>query len=108
MSVRPISPIHPITPTKREMKEPDKNNPRPDNIQLVQQALTAAKPWGLEAEVMWSALTFAAEANAHGQTMEEVLDAALGEWDIDLDDSHNELPRKGQMYSEDGSVNKLI
>jgi len=36
----------------------------------------------MAAEVMWSALTMAAEANEHGRTMEQVLDAALGEWDI--------------------------
>lgn len=58
------------------------NNPRPANIQLIEQTLAAARPWGLEAEVMWSALTMAAEANEHGQTMEEVLEAALGEWDV--------------------------
>ena len=60
----------------------DPNNPRPSNIQLVEQTLTAARPWGLEAEVMWSALTLAAEANEHGRTMEQVLEAALGEWDL--------------------------
>ncbi len=82
MRINPISPIYPITPTKREVKEPNKNSPRPANIQLVEQALAAARPWGLEAEVMWSALTLAAEANEHNQTMEQVLDAALDEWDI--------------------------
>jgi predicted transcriptional regulator len=60
----------------------DKNNPRPENIQLCEQALAAARPWGLEAEVMWSALNAAVEANEHGKTMEEVLEGALGEWDI--------------------------
>ena len=82
MRINPISPIYPITPTKREVKEPNPNLPRPANIQLVEQALAAARPWGLEAEVMWSALTLAAEANEHGRTMEQVLDAALDEWDI--------------------------
>jgi len=82
MNVKPISSTYPIKQTKREMKQPDKNNPRPSNIQLVEQALVAARPWGLEAEVMWSALTMAAEANEHGLTMEDVLDAALGEWDV--------------------------
>ena len=62
--------------------EVDLNNPRPANIQLIEQTLAAARPWGLEAEVMWSALTMAAEANAHNETMEDVLEAALGEWDI--------------------------
>ena len=49
---------------------------------LVEQTLSVARPWKLEAEVMWSALTMAAEANEHGLTMEDVLDAALGVWDL--------------------------
>ena len=80
------------------MKQPDKNSPRPSNIQLVEQALAAARPWGLEAEVMWSALTMAAEANEHGVTMEDVLDAALGEWDLDLDHPLTKSD-EGQMYN---------
>ena len=49
---------------------------------LVKETLDKAKKYGLETEVMYSALVIAAEANEHGQTMEEVLSAALGEWDI--------------------------
>ena len=62
--------------------EVNKNNPRPAKIQLVEQALAAARPWGLEAEVMWSALNAAAEANEHGKSFERVLEEALGEWDL--------------------------
>lgn len=62
--------------------EVNKNSPRPSDIQLVEQALKMARPWGLEAEVMWSALIAAAEANEHGRTMEEVLVEALDEWDL--------------------------
>jgi 3-hydroxyisobutyrate dehydrogenase-like beta-hydroxyacid dehydrogenase len=51
-------------------------------LKRVQETLLLARRHGLEAEVMYSALTMAAEANEHGQTMEQVLDAALGEWDI--------------------------
>ena len=51
-------------------------------LQLIAETLDRANAHGLEAEVMWSALTIAAEANEHGQTMEQVLEAALGEWDI--------------------------
>ena len=58
------------------------NSPRPLPIQKVEAVLKKARPWGLEAEVMWSALTIAAEANAHGKTMDEVLEAALIEWDL--------------------------
>ena len=57
-------------------------SPRPPDCQLIEQALERARPWGLEAEVMWSAMTFAAEANDHGKTMEEVLTEALDEWDV--------------------------
>ena len=65
------------------MKEPDKKIfARPANLQAVELALAAARPHKLEAEVMWSALTMAAEANEHGLTMEQVLEAALGEWDV--------------------------
>ena len=64
--------------------EVNKNSPRPSDIQLVEQALKMARPWGLEAEVVWSALIAAKreEANEHGRTMEEVLVEALGEWDL--------------------------
>jgi hypothetical protein len=50
-----------------------------DNVALV---LDKANEHGMAAEVMYSALTMAAEANEHGLSMREVLDAALGEWDI--------------------------
>jgi hypothetical protein len=51
-------------------------------VRLAHEALKKARKHGLEAEVVYSALTMAAEANEHGLTMEQVLDAALGEWDI--------------------------
>ena len=57
-------------------------SPRPSDCQLIAQVLDKARPWGLEAEVMWSAMVMVAEANEHEQTMEEVLVAALGEWDL--------------------------
>ena len=58
------------------------SNEHSRRLQLIAETLDRANAHGLEAEVMWSALTMAAEANAHGQTMEQVLEAALGEWDI--------------------------
>ena len=85
MKIKPVDNVYfgaHLPRKQKEMKPVDKNNPRPANIQLVEQALVAARPWGLEAEVMWSALTMAAEANEHGKTMEDVLGAALAEWDI--------------------------
>ena len=51
-------------------------------LQLVHSTLKRAREYHLEAEVVWSALTIAAEANEHGQSMDDVLEAALGEWDI--------------------------
>jgi hypothetical protein len=65
-----------------ELKETKADSPIPSDMQMIKQTLAAARPWGLEAEVMWSALVLAAEANEHGQTMKQVLEAALGEWDI--------------------------
>ena len=52
------------------------------NLRLVDATLKRARKHHLEIEVVWSALTIAAEANEHGLTMEQVLDAALGEWDV--------------------------
>ena len=40
----------------------------------------------------------AAEANEHGVTMEDVLDAALDEWDLDLDHPLTKSD-EGQMYN---------
>jgi len=51
-------------------------------LQLVAETLDIADSYGLQVEVVWSALTIAAEANEHGQSMDDVLEAALGEWDI--------------------------
>ena len=64
------------------MKPVNENEPRPSKIQLCEQALAAARPRGLEAEVMWSALNAAAEANEHGKSFEQVLDEAMAEWDL--------------------------
>jgi hypothetical protein len=53
-----------------------------EQLTSVVDTLKIAGEYGLEAEVMYSALIMAAEANEHGRTMEQVLEAALGEWDI--------------------------
>jgi len=52
------------------------------NLRLVDATLKRARKYHLEVEVVWSALTIAAEANEHGLTLEQVLEAAKGEWDI--------------------------
>ena len=54
----------------------------PDILSLVNQTLESARKHGLEAEVMYTALIMAAEANEHGLGIEEVLNKALSEWDI--------------------------
>ena len=67
----------------KKMKEESKELPlvRQD-IDFVVEALSIAREHNLEAEVVWSALVMAAEANEHGLRMDEVLEAALGEWDL--------------------------
>jgi len=64
------------------MKPTNPNSPRPTEAQLCHQALEKARPWGLEAELMWSAMNISVEANEHGKTFEEVLEEAMGEWDL--------------------------
>ena len=54
----------------------------PATLQEVEFTLNIAAKHGLAAEVMWSALMIAAKTNEHGRTMEQVLEAALWEWDI--------------------------
>ena len=49
---------------------------------LVHKTLETAKEYELEAEVMWSALIAATEANEQGKTLEDVLETALAELDI--------------------------
>ena len=52
------------------------------DMYFVQETLKRARKYGLETEVVWSALVMAVEANEHGKTMEQVLETALAEWDI--------------------------
>jgi len=59
--------------------EANPNHPRPTQVQLCEQALAKARPWGLEAELMWSAMNL---ANAQGLTFEYVLEQAIEEWDL--------------------------
>ena len=57
----------------------DEHNRR---LRLVDATLKRARAYHLEVEVVWSALTMAAEANTHGMTLDQVLEAALSEWDV--------------------------
>jgi hypothetical protein len=54
---------------------------RPNDIQLIAEALEKAKPWGLEAEFAWSLAT-------HFKTypsdpMDMAVQVALDDWDLD-------------------------
>lgn len=87
IKVTPITPSSKVKKDKPRMEEVNPNHPRPVGIQRVELALKKARPWGLEAEVVWSALMLTAKTNTHfdgreEQTMEQVLDAACNEWDI--------------------------
>ena len=53
-----------------------------EQVAMIEDTLAAAREHKLEAEVMWSALIMAAEANEHDMSFDQVLEAALGEWDI--------------------------
>ena len=91
-----------------KLQPPNPNNPRPSKIQLVEQTLAAARPWGLEAEVMWSALNEAVESNVKfvcgssnsTGSLEEVLEYALSEWDIDTERDKEVSWGKGKKKGE--------
>tara|TARA_B100000959_G_C14675525_1_gene498343 strand:- start:321 stop:506 length:186 start_codon:yes stop_codon:yes gene_type:complete len=61
------------------MKVNDKS-PRPHDCQLIEQALEMARPWGLEAEVVWSMATHF-KAYPH-DNVETALTVALDDWDL--------------------------
>ena len=56
--------------------------PQSRDIDKVAETLNIALEYGLAAEVWWSSLVIAAEANEHGKTMEQALQEALDEWDL--------------------------
>ena len=66
----------------KHRRTPPPDGKKPHDVEMIANTLDVASEYGLEAEVMWSALIMAAEANENGRTMEEVLQAALGEWDL--------------------------
>lgn len=101
MIVNRVSPICPITPTKREMKQPEKKLATPADVQSIELALAAARPWRLEAEVMWSAMRAYEKFHKTAPetyTLEWALDVALSEWDIDQDHPLTKSD-EGQMYN---------
>lgn len=61
------------------------NNPRPSDCQLIVQALDKARPWGLEAEMMWSAMRHYEKYHKQAPetySVEWALECALNDWDI--------------------------
>ena len=61
------------------------NNPRPADCQLIEQVLEKARPWGLEAEVMWSAMVAYEKYHKSAPetyNFEWALECGLNEWDI--------------------------
>jgi len=61
------------------------NNPRPSDCQLIEQTLAKARPWGLEAEVMWSAMRGYEKFHKSAPetyNIEWALECALNDWDI--------------------------
>jgi hypothetical protein len=63
----------------------DPNSPRSSDIQLIEQALEQARPWGLEAEVVWSAMkTYEKYHKSAPETynMGWAFECAINDWDI--------------------------
>ena len=58
----------------------NENNPRPADCQLIEKALKKARPWGLEAELVWS-LTTHFKTYPH-DNIEMGLTVALDDWDL--------------------------
>ena len=67
------------------MESINKNNPRPHDCQIIEMALEKARPWGLEAEVMWSAMREYEKFHRHAPEtydLEWALDVAINDWDL--------------------------
>jgi len=61
------------------------NNPRPSECQLIVQALGKARPWGLEAEMMWSAMRHYEKFHKSAPetySMKWALECGLNDWDL--------------------------
>ena len=56
------------------------DNPRPMDIQLIEEALKEARPWGLEAELMWSLITHI--KTYPNDSVETAIDVAMDDWDL--------------------------
>ena len=61
------------------------NSPRPSEMQLIEQTLEKARPWGLEAEVMWSFAREYEKFHRHAPdtySIEWALECAMNDWDL--------------------------
>ena len=69
----------------REKINPKSHSPRPSDCSMIAQALDKARPWGLEAEVMWSAMGRYEKYHRTAPetySVEWALECALNDWDI--------------------------
>jgi len=85
IKVTPITPSSKVKKDKPRMEEVNPNRPRPVDIQRVELALKKARPWGLEAEVMWSAMRHYEKYHKTAPEtygVEWALECALNDWDI--------------------------
>ena len=63
----------------------NKNLPRPTEMQLIEEALKRARPWGIEAEVMWTAMQNYQKFHKSAPetyNLEWALQCGLDEWDV--------------------------
>ena len=63
----------------------NKNLPRPTQVQLIEEALKRARPWGIEAEVMWTAMQNYQKFHKSAPetyNLEWALQCGLDEWDV--------------------------
>ena len=63
----------------------NKNSPRPTEMQLIEEALKRARPWGIEAEVMWTAMQNYQKFHKSAPetyNLEWALQCGIDEWDL--------------------------
>ena len=63
----------------------NRNSPRPTEMQLIEEALKRARPWGIEAEVMWTAMQNYQKFHKSAPetyNLEWALQCGLDEWDV--------------------------
>ena len=70
----------------RKKIDPKGHSPRPSAPSMIAQALDKARPWGLEAEGMWSAMehykSYPVRTAPSPYRLKWALECALNDWDI--------------------------